>query len=124
MNTEKVTEALPAVVVDRSPELKRGARSLCLDDGPAFGSIQAAEVPDAVPGDGGRCVVAQACRQLWPGCEPHITGEKPYVVLADGRRVNLHLSASLVERIGAFDRGEGGFGPDVTITFRKPGAGS
>ncbi len=106
---------MPKVVVDRSPELARGRDPFVLD-----GELTAetpAEVAGSVRGDGSHCVIAQACRQVWPGCEPHVDGEKPYVIRADGKRISLHLSASLVERVGKFDRGEGGF-ENVIITFR------
>lgn len=64
---------------------------------------------EAVRGDGGECPVAIACRQMWPGCEPHIEGEDPHVIMADGTRAEVRLDPRLIEDIGRFDRGEGGF---------------
>lgn len=73
----------------------------------------------ATRGDGTACPVARACREMWPGCEPHIEGTRPYVVLADGRRAAVLLSTDLIEEIGKFDRNEDGSFRELTIEIIK-----
>lgn len=103
------------MTADRSPALAKGA--VRIPDGPAFGRRVRAVTEGAVPGDGLRCPVARACLEVWPGCEPHIDGDQPHVILADGSRRDLQLGQDLVAEIGRFDREEGGFGDGVVIEF-------
>lgn len=95
------------IIVDRSPELLRGANASVMPEGsPRF--PQAAEdlMEVSVRGNGKACVLAQAVRRLFPGTEPHIEGEYPYLILADGRKRKIVLSPDLVAEIGKYDRGE------------------
>ena len=98
-------EQFPATVADRSPGLAGAA---------AYSSSFArrrtfpVSMEDAVRGDARKCPVAQACRQMWPGCEPHIEGDDPHVILADGTRIPVRLDPRLIEDIGKYDRGEDG----------------
>ena len=98
-------EEMPSMVVDRSPELMRGART----PGPLAQTVGRLPMPDlaeCTPGDGEVCALAQALMTVWPGCTPHIQGEHPYVIMADGSRQNLSLTSTIVTEIGKFDRGD------------------
>lgn len=98
---------------DRSPAL---ASAACAPPGNRSYRRKKAVVVEAVAatdgsgrGKGDLCPVALACKKALPGCEPHIEGPNPYVVLPDGSTRRLFLSPDLIEEIGRFDRGEGGF---------------
>lgn len=116
-------DGMPELVVDRSPELMRQAGP----DAPASGTPVSYRVSvrdafrEAVPGDGARCVIARAVQQAWPGSEPHIEGEHPYVVLPDGRRIDLMLSRRLIKELGKFDRGEPAFTDLEVLDFWSAG---
>lgn len=104
-----------AVVTDRSPGLASHA-------GPDLGLLGKpvrVSTEGAVRGDPARCPVAMACREAWPGCEPHIEGNDPYVILADGTRESVSLDPAIVEEIGKFDRGEPAF-EGMTLGFSPP----
>lgn len=108
-------EQPPATVTDRSPGLAGSAPTYSRPYGPRNTFQVSPE--DAVRGNGRECPVAQACRQMWPGCEPHIEGEDPHVILADGTHRPVRLDPRLIEAIGRFDRGEGGHGELGTIAI-------
>jgi hypothetical protein len=106
---------LPQLVVDRSPELLRSTD--CEDQPPPGATVMnfPADVAGSVRGDGGRCVLAQALLVAWPGCEPHIEGEHPYMILASGKRIEVKLSRYTAEQVGRFDRGESDAFDGITI---------
>lgn len=100
---------------DRSPGLSRAVMPVALQS-PYGGRKIPLSTQEGIPGDGERCPVAQACRQVWPGCEPHIEGEQPHVILADGTRRDILLDPRIVEQIGRYDRGEAAF-EGMTLRF-------
>jgi hypothetical protein len=99
---------MPPMVVDRSPELARNNRTT----GPAYGQngVSTKDYRDkSVRGDGNQCVLARILIDQFPGCEPHIEGENPYIIMPDGNKRAIALSPILIEEIGKFDRGEPAF---------------
>ena len=95
-------------ITDRARQL---ASASCPSPGrrSANGRAVAVTTEGAVRGNGSECPVALACKRAFPGCEPHIEGESPYIILADGYHRPVELSADLIEEIGKFDRGEPSF---------------
>lgn len=96
------TEIIP-VIVDRSPELRRGIPAVQ----PPGKYSETVNIPEhCVRGDGAKCVVAEAIKTLFPDMEPHIEGEHPYIIDSTGRRIKITLDENTVAAIGQFDRGE------------------
>ncbi len=103
MTTDTQTQAMPEVIVDRSPELARGAH-LVVENA---GGVQAVMTPDGARGDGSSCALARIILARFPEVvQAHIEGEHPYLVLANGKRVGVSLGPEVAEWIGRFDRGE------------------
>ncbi len=100
------TEELPPVIVDRSIELARAPRGPIGDK--VLFTLDGTEdwIKVSARGDGEICVLANALRQLYPGCEPHIEGENPYLIRADGGRITIQFNAEMIEMIGRWDRGD------------------
>lgn len=121
--TEIITAGTAPLVVDRSPELMRGAGRTGGGPPIGYGRLIAEDVPGLAevsePGDGESCLLANFLRRQLPGCEPHIEGEHPYVNWK-GTCVEVLLEPEIVERIGRYDRGETDAfaGADIWFTLR------
>lgn len=112
MTAETVTKTfLPEPVVDRSPELLRGAglpRQIPLDK--IGGSIQWLEITEedireGRKGDGASCALARAISRTFPGVTANVQGENPSIYYGNGAG-RLNLARDVAEWIGKFDRGE------------------
>jgi hypothetical protein len=105
----EVQTEMPPMVVDRSPELARGAGPSSNDGTYHARNFDAdSYINGSVPGDGETCVLANVLRNAFPGYTPHIEGEHPYAINTKGDRIDLIISPILVQEIGKFDRGEPG----------------
>jgi len=102
--TDTVTEVMPAVVVDRSSELRRGVRPLVAAGGESFLAVIE---PDGVPGDGGACALARYILANFPEvASTHIEGEHPYLVMKNGSVAPFNMDEYTADWVGRFDRGE------------------
>lgn len=100
---------------DRSRQLYRGSSALPGPGESGDGPVITLSAEGATRGDGANCPLARALREALPGCEPHVEGSRPYVILAGGERVDLSLDDALVGEIGRFDRDEGGFAKPLSL---------
>ncbi len=115
MTATHAPEIMPEMIVDRSPELKRGASSA-----PGWGATGTTSVTmkaEGDRGDGGRCALARVILATWPDViEAHVEGEHPYVVFAGGTKVPFFMGPDVAEWIGRFDRGENPEPVEVHLT--------
>ena len=117
MTTQAPQQAMPEMIVDRSPELARGARSLWFN-GPETTITTTTLKAEGARGDGARCALARVILATWNDvAEAHIEGERPYLIFKDGQKVPFYMVPDMAEWIGRFDRGEN---PDpVEITLER-----
>jgi hypothetical protein len=96
-------------IVDRSPELARGAA-----EGTQHiwgGTRIVLDASNGTRGDGGDCPLARGL--IAHGCsEPRIQGEHA-TLIRNGKRVEITLGRAVIDWIGRFDRGENP--PPLTI---------
>lgn len=96
------------IVVDRSPELLRGARSTLGGGGgmPVNFYIDEEDIREGERGDGGSCALAR-CLLRFPFIEAvRMEGEQPQVKYRGAGWQNVRVAADLAEWIGRFDRHE------------------
>lgn len=102
-----ITPALSEdIVVDRSPELARGAASYCpaaMLLGHVVRRIRVTpqDVAQGVKGEGASCAIARAWKWQYPEDTVDISGEKPKV-----NGCTIDMPPFLVTWVGRFDRGE------------------
>lgn len=114
---------IPAMIVDRSPELLRNAvppgTILPVPKGTLrLRTLQFEVSPfEGTPGDPEDCPVAVAMRRLFDVTEMHIGSEKPWFKTRDGRHHDLQFSADLALWIGQYDRNEPCLPFEMTLQY-------
>lgn len=105
---ETQIDNMPPMVVDRAPELARNPLtfSSTYDSCRVYATDY---IDNSVRGDGNKCVLAKIIQDKYPGCEPHIEGENPYLIMVDGTKIPLAIDPVIIKEISKFDRGEPAF---------------
>ncbi len=113
--TAVLPEVMPPLIVDRSPELRRGSEYK--QGNGAYGSrwltITQKDIDEAQRGDGANCALARMIKKAFgEETQVNIQGENPTVM---GKTIQ--LAPEIIDWIGRFDRGEEVQPFDICIDF-------